>query len=146
MVWADSPGDSSSPLTPYWRWVMDNCVSNRQVAMHFQLSIPRESFFTQPIFHWTTPLDYPRHLPDACFFYQGRFLGSGKDGFESMLKEITRLRPASTYILGSQYTDKSPRVYIPMMPFEKELRRLDDLTREIGSSLTCLEYGWLTNR
>src|SRR5258706_10361742 len=74
------------------------------------------------IYHWTTPFDRGRDLISARFFFNGKFFGTGKPGFEAMVKHVHARTRGNVLILGCHVEDQTGSQMIePFQRFDSEL-------------------------
>jgi hypothetical protein len=65
---------------------------------------PAQVLFDAPVYHWTTPYgESPNFITNASFFYQGKYLGKGMEGYQGMLKSVAQQKPQTILMLGSLY-------------------------------------------
>jgi len=85
-----------------------------------------------PVYHWV-PRDLdPRDLPGATFYREGKRLGRGLRGFQSLLKSIESSAPKSVFILGGFYgTDNSYSAF--EVPYRDYQDRLAETLSRAGS-------------
>lgn len=122
-------------------WLSEYCASNSVAVYIYALDGPATDMFSVVAFHWTAPYDNPFDLPSACFFCEGRLLGRGTSGFESMLHLIARDRPRKLLILGSLF---DTRRYMDAgwpwdpSPYSRLRGRLDSVMKAAGTDLVFL--------
>jgi hypothetical protein len=111
-----------------WAWLSRWCEANQVNAYHW-LATPKGDIFSTPVYHWTAPFENPMALDRASFFYEGRLLGSGKEGYKKMVQRIESTYPHQIFILGSLF-DRSLNFGPGMAPYERDEQPLNDvLTR-----------------
>jgi hypothetical protein len=132
---APSPGQRGVAETE--RWIFRVCQA-RRVAISLLDKYAGIDVFEVPAYHWTAPFENPFDSAAASFFREGRFLGSGTNGFANMLSQIERTHPKRIFILGSLYD--MGRSFPPnSSPFEDERNRLDSVLRNSGTDLVLVE-------
>jgi hypothetical protein len=118
-------------------WISGYCQSN-QVAVYLVHTLPEIDMFSVQAYHWSAPHDNPFDLSKASFFYEGKFLENGREGFEAMLQQITTERPQQIFILGSMYDFN--RSFPPdPNPYEASLDRLGKVLNAAGTDWIQLE-------
>lgn len=73
------------------------------VALYVYSNSDKAEFFSVPIYHWVAPFDNPRNFNQSSYFYEGKFLGVGMNGYKTMVQEIQDSHKPRIFVLGSLY-------------------------------------------
>lgn len=115
-------------------WLSGYCVSN-QVALYVYPKLHKVGdTLSVPIFHWIAPYSNPRDLQHASFFLAGDFLGTGMNGFETMLHKIEKAKLQQVFILGSAYDWNTG--FGPLEePFEDQRNLLENVLKKSATEV-----------
>lgn len=134
------PYGQTNSATNTWDWIRrysdSNSVAVYMYAVH--AAVPGADMFSVPVYHWSAPFDHPRSLPAAAFFREGKFLGTGMNGFRSLMRSIASTRPKRAFILGSLYDIN--KGYGPYeRPYEGQQGLLDQVLKQTGTEVVLLD-------
>ena len=114
-------------------WI-NNWLNSNKVAIYYEFASENVDIFSTPIYHWIAPFNVPTRLGKSYYFFEGRFIGSGKMGFERMVKKIGRAKLKSVYVLGSQY-NMAAGIGPYTTPYEEYNKVLRDTLTKNGTEL-----------
>jgi hypothetical protein len=139
------PNGQTNSGMDIWDWMSCYCNSNSVVVYMYGIYavVPGADVFTVPVYHWSAPYNRPQNLATAAFFREGKYLGTGMNGFQNMLRSIVSTRPRKILILGSLYNIYSS--YGPhVIPYEGKQELLDDVLKKTGTEVVILDpaYGF----
>lgn len=117
VVMLERPQTTAPLATKYMiEWLTKFCEANR-VALYVHQSLAvTNGIFSVPLYHWVAPYEKPRSMTNASFYLEGRLLGKGTVGFNSLLKSIERSRDPMVLILGCSHN--SDRGHAPWESFD----------------------------
>jgi hypothetical protein len=135
VVLLEKPEDSSPPAAKcITRWALGFCASNQSgIFMHGRLSV-KGGLLSVPIYHWAAPYDEPWRLEESAFYFEGKLLGRGLEGFDSLLTSLKESRWPSVIIIGARH---NPDWGFPPWDYETKGKR----DRSIALNRTLDEAG-----
>ena len=128
LPWAtpNQPDEAGSRLVRYF--------DSLGVMVYYFTGTRKASVFSVPAYHWVAPFDNPRDLANAAFFREGKFLGTGMDGFKEMLGKIALNHEPNIFILGSLY-DINRGFGNHEVPYENQEQLLRDVLKKCDTEL-----------
>lgn len=112
-------------------WMSQSDASN-QVALYYYSASSAGDIFSTPVYHWVAPFDNPRTLTHASFYYEGKALGMGTQGYQSLMTHIENAHLQRVYILGSAY-DPDKAFGANETPYENEESLLSTVLERSGT-------------
>ncbi len=138
VVFAGRPSSVADQMRDFPGGLAGYCASHRvAIYLYWRESVPTD-LFAVPIYNWTAPFNDPRDLSAATFFDEGRFLGTGKDGFDKMVDSIAKRKLSKVLVLGSLYNLNTQ--FGPFeSPYEDQQAMLDRVIKENNTELVLLD-------
>lgn len=97
------PGaQDTSAMSGFIDWMSQSDASN-QAALYYYSASSAGDIFSTPVYHWVAPFNNPRALLQSSFYYEGKALGTGMQGYQNLMTLIVNKHSPQVYILGSSY-------------------------------------------
>lgn len=125
IVLGTTPDRKDLALTWTWNWLSSVCETNG-VAVYLYAPRPPSRVFSIPVFHWITPFENPLTSEHASFFANGSFIGTGSEGLQKVLAQLSRDHPREVMLIGALY-DMDRSLPADASPFTDSLSALQRL-------------------
>lgn len=134
VIFSQKPATEARQIWSSWIWAVNYCASNKVASYLYGDPQSTQELFSIPIYNWTAPFDDPGSLTKSSFFYNGKSLGHGMEGFKKMVDSVANGKAHKILILGSLY-NRDSQFGSDERPYEQLQNLLDAGLKKSGSQL-----------